>query len=200
MSSLTLEQYINKYGGSRGKFRPSLHSLVGKKKLVGAEIGVAKGDHAKEILNNLDIEKLYLIDLYQLYEGYTNKAANLEYRAHNNLKKWESKIEWIKEYSDTAAKRIEDEELDFAYIDANHERGYITKDLEVYYPKVKMNGILAGHDFQYNQVRRAVEEFFPKEKIWTTVCRLAHRDQRQLVWIDWWVFKTVDLHNKINEL
>ena len=33
--------------------------------LVGAEIGVYKGDNAKNIMETLDMQKLYLIDSYE---------------------------------------------------------------------------------------------------------------------------------------
>ena len=44
--------------------------LVGKKALVGAEIGVYEGAHALGLLNNLDIKKLYLIDPYTTYANF----------------------------------------------------------------------------------------------------------------------------------
>ena len=36
-----------------------------EKKIIGAEIGVFKGQNAKTLLKNLNIEKLYLIDSYE---------------------------------------------------------------------------------------------------------------------------------------
>lgn len=38
--------------------------------LVGAEIGVFKGENAKRLLDYLDIDKLYLIDPYGGFEDY----------------------------------------------------------------------------------------------------------------------------------
>ncbi|MHA2066103.1 MAG: hypothetical protein ACXABY_17165 [Candidatus Thorarchaeota archaeon] len=35
--------------------------------VVGAEIGVLNGDHAAELLQTLNIERLYLIDPYAAY-------------------------------------------------------------------------------------------------------------------------------------
>ena len=42
-----------------------------KKSLVGVEIGVAGGEHALSLLRTLDIQKLYLIDPYELYDDYS---------------------------------------------------------------------------------------------------------------------------------
>ena len=38
--------------------------------LVGIEIGVAAGEHALSLLNNLNMERLYLFDPYEDYEHY----------------------------------------------------------------------------------------------------------------------------------
>jgi len=42
--------------------RPFEKLAVKAKRLIGVEIGVYKADHAKSLLNYLDIEKLFLID------------------------------------------------------------------------------------------------------------------------------------------
>ncbi len=45
--------------------------------LVGAEIGVKRGENAEDILNNLNIEALYLIDPWEVYdiENATNEGS-----------------------------------------------------------------------------------------------------------------------------
>jgi hypothetical protein len=46
------------------------------KKFIGAEIGVGAGEHAIQILNTLDMQKLFLVDPYLDYldlETYVNK-------------------------------------------------------------------------------------------------------------------------------
>ena len=54
------------------------------------------------------------------------------------------------------------EKLDFVYIDANHNYECVKEDIEHWYPKVKVGGIIAGHDFHYKTVHTAVLEKFPK--------------------------------------
>lgn len=44
--------------------------------LIGIEIGVAGGEHALSLLKTLDIDKLYLIDPYEMYESYTEGAKH----------------------------------------------------------------------------------------------------------------------------
>jgi hypothetical protein len=65
-----------------------------------------------------------------------------------------------------------DNSLDFVYIDASHEYEDIKNDILNWLPKVKNNGILAGHDFSWDDVSKAVKEVLPhydyyaNENVW----------------------------------
>jgi predicted O-methyltransferase YrrM len=65
-----------------------------------------------------------------------------------------------------AAERFADESLDFVYIDANHAEPYVRQDIELWYAKIKPDGIIAGHDIINGEimgVQRAVHnEIFEK--------------------------------------
>ena len=63
------------------------------------------------------------------------------------LKKYGNKVKFIRAFSEKAAKLIEDNSLDFAYIDGNHQYEFVKKDIELYYPKVKKGGIVGGDDY-----------------------------------------------------
>ncbi len=73
-----------------------------------------------------------------------------------------------------AAKRFADATLDFVYIDASHEYEDVCDDITAWANKVKPGGILAGHDLFWGHpdgtmpVLRAVREYFPMFKVWTT--------------------------------
>ena len=47
---------------------------------------------------------------------------------------------------------FEDERLDFVFIDANHSYEACLEDIRLWFPKVKPNGVIAGHDYT-NAVR-----------------------------------------------
>ena len=47
--------------------RPFERIAIKGKDLIGVEIGVYKGEHAKWMLKNKDIKKLYLVDPYENY-------------------------------------------------------------------------------------------------------------------------------------
>ena len=53
-----------------------------------------------------------------------------------------------------------DGSLDFVFIDAAHEYEHVLADIKAWMPKIKPSGILAGHDYPMQGVRRAVNEIF----------------------------------------
>lgn len=106
--------------------------------LVGVEIGVYKGENAYNIFKTLNIDALYLID------PYTQRPLDYA-KAKKTIRGLGLAIFKIAT-SEDAAKRIPNN-LDFVYIDGNHEYEYVKKDIEIYYPKVKSGGVIGGHDF-----------------------------------------------------
>lgn len=66
------------------------------------------------------------------------------------------------------ANQYENNSLDFIFIDAGHDYNSVTKDLTAWYPKLKENGVIAGHDYHNNgsnAVKSAVDNFFNEENI-----------------------------------
>jgi tRNA A58 N-methylase Trm61 len=55
------------------------------------------------------------------------------------------------------AKTYADASLDFVFIDDDHSTGHVLKELAAWYPKVKPGGMLAGHDYNWPSVQRAVD-------------------------------------------
>lgn len=66
----------------------------------------------------------------------------------------------IQRLSTEAAKLFDDESLDVVFIDMSHEYEDVKQDIEVWLPKIKINGYLAGHDMSFIGVNRAVTEKF----------------------------------------
>merc|ERR1712187_57722 len=50
-------------------------------------------------------------------------------------------------YSTECVHQFADESLDFAYIDARHDRKGVLVDIAAYWPKIKKGGVMAGHDY-----------------------------------------------------
>jgi hypothetical protein len=58
-----------------------------------------------------------------------------------------------------AVSLYENRSLDFIFIDASHEYEDVKKDIIAWYPKLKLGGIIAGHDYtSYDGVKKAVDE------------------------------------------
>jgi len=171
-------------------YRPSLRTLKDKKDLIGVEIGADRGLNALNILKNLDIKKLYLIDPYSIYKNLINIGCNmseeqcveLEKEAHERLKEYEDKIVWIKDLSENVVDAVPDN-LDFVYIDGNHRYEYVKKDLELYYKKVRDGGVVACHDYDYPDVKRAADEFFNNLNIKMSAMRCSDNFNRLDVWV-----------------
>lgn len=142
-------------------------------KLSGVEIGVFRGDNALDILKNLSITQLYLVDTCEYYQGRSD-ACDI---ALNKLTEYQDKIIFIIEKSEDATYKIPNE-LDFIYIDGNHEYEYVLKDIELYYNKIRAGGVIGGHDIIMSSVREAVEDF----------C-LTYNLEYFAHWRDWWLIK-----------
>ena len=55
--------------------------------------------------------------------------------------------EFMRMYTTEAAKLVPDDSLDFIYVDARHDYCGVREDLREWWPKLRMGGILAGHDY-----------------------------------------------------
>jgi len=154
--------------------------LFGKRPTTAIEIGIDRGYNARDILERLNISKIYLIDPYESYKGYGRTKSQVsisEKIAKKNLSKYKNKIIWIKNYSDNAVKKIKGK-VDFVYVDGNHSYDYVLNDLRNYWPLVKKGGLLAGHDINFDEVSRAICNFIKERDIYFTA------DKK-----DWWIVK-----------
>jgi methyltransferase family protein len=145
-----------------------LRDYYGDHEINGAEIGVLYGENSLSILRLLNVNQLFLIDLFGKidYKEGIDSGKTIDWGfcydiAKNNLRKYNHKTNFIRKYSFDAASDIPDE-LDFVYIDANHDYDAVLQDIKVYYPKVKKGGVIGGHDYcpRYPGVSKAVNEFF----------------------------------------
>jgi predicted O-methyltransferase YrrM len=72
----------------------------------------------------------------------------------------------LRSFSVEASKNFDDNSLDFIFIDAAHDYQSVLNDLTHWYPKLKVGGLIGGHDYYYtNEVAMAVNDFFDEKKI-----------------------------------
>lgn len=135
----------------------------------GAEIGVWRGKwSARLCLDNPDLE-LLCVDTWASYSGYQdsrNNAQKLEEayaNARERLSQYRCTI--LRQPSLEAAKSVPDGSLDFVYVDANHGETFVMADLKAWASKVRVGGIVAGHDYIWRperpwiQVKSAVDRY-----------------------------------------
>lgn len=125
------------------------HNLTNK----GVEIGVCNGDFSKIILSSWH-GKLYMIDIWRkLDDSEYDDVSNKNYDDGGfkntiiNTEKYVDRAFMLRMRAEDAIDLFGDESLDFVYIDANHKYEYVKRDIEQWFPKVKIGGILAGHDY-----------------------------------------------------
>ena len=136
----------------------------GQEPFVGVEVGVFAGDNALSILKKFSKLQLYLVDPYTpYYSTFQRKIIDpipFQKIAKEQLTSYHNRVKWCFMSSFEASKVIPGD-LDFVYIDANHLYHFVKEDLELWYPKVKVGGLLGGHDFSASEqgVVKAVLEF-----------------------------------------
>jgi len=132
-----------------------------------------------EIINSGKKIKFDAIDLWPIGDIVRSKQnnkiiqdnENLYIKFLQNLWNFLEYVTPIKMDSAEAVVLYEDKSLDFVFIDAGHEYKSVMRDLVAWYPKVKINGVFAGHDYDYQGqdgeggVQKAVNDFFNKKVI-----------------------------------
>lgn len=143
----------------------------------GAEIGIFKGLNAYHLLEGLpELNTLYCNDRWDFYpecpriEGEDEPFESVREDFFDRLLPFRHRIIILWMDSLEAAQHIEDESLDFIFIDANHKYEFVINNAKVWTPKVKIGGIISGHDYGYGKkrgfgVKEAVNDYFGKKNI-----------------------------------
>jgi len=148
--------------------------------VVIAEIGVEAGCHAVEFLTEWpEITACHLIDTWEDEEMYK--------RALKAIEPWKDKVVLHRCSSVEAVTQFTDEYFDFVYIDADHCYEAAKFDIAYWYNKVKVKGVLAGHDYGKHGVQAAVEE------ILTTKGHVNLDYPKPSM--DWWMIKEKGSHS-----
>jgi hypothetical protein len=117
----------------------------------GAEIGVWRGDFSVELCRANPELHMLCVDPWTAYKEYIDHTRHdLIAGAYESAKKalapYNATI--VRQFSAEAVKGVPDESLDFVYIDGNHSFLDVVQDLEWWSRKVRLGGIVAGHDYK----------------------------------------------------
>ena len=80
-----------------------------------------------------------------------------------------------------AVKDFADRSLDFVYIDANHEPQFVEEDIREWSKKVKVGGIVSGHDYAL-RLAKVVDEYIKDHDLDLQLTTLESEN------ISWWFF------------
>jgi hypothetical protein len=152
----TLKYIIDKYGLVPHKPYPNEIPNIGRVDLarlfnelnfkIGAEIGVWEGRYSEYICKTIPEVELYCIDSWVNYDDYfISNMERAEERARERLQNYN--CHFLHMTSMEALKEVPDLSLDFVYIDGNHEFPYVAMDVAFWSKKVRVGGIVSGHDF-----------------------------------------------------
>lgn len=149
-----------------------------------AEIGVARGDFSKRILEITKPKKLHLIDSWAHDDRYLDLGDFIKDRFQQEIKL--GIVHVHRGISTEAMQKFESKIFDWVYIDTNHDYNTTTRELEICRTLVKSDGIIAGHDYvTYSWlgqnrfgVVEAVHEFCLKH-YWEMIY-LTHESHRHL--------------------
>ena len=177
--------------------RKGLAHLANSLNLTGSavELGVWRGEFAEQNLQTWRGQMYVLVDVWApsdcvngnrshcVYGGNVSDGGVAErsfdkmvtglrmQRGGNKFKNPDGSLRWRMMQNTTldAAREFADESLDWIYLDATHTYTEAKRDLDAWYPKVKLGGLVSGHDYQFQHqeigdgyvfgVRDAVDEF-----------------------------------------
>jgi predicted O-methyltransferase YrrM len=79
--------------------------------------------------------------------------------AQDNISDFAPRGKILRGYSQDFVNSFEDESLDYIFIDGDHSYEGALRDCELFFSKIKNGGIFAGHDWSFEGVQKAVNEF-----------------------------------------
>lgn len=112
---------------------------------VIAELGVNEGDFSAQILEVCQPRELHLVDIWgcERYHGGLFERVTRRFQPQIDA----GVVHLHRMLSLEAAGRFKDATFDMVYIDTVHDYPNTRDELRAYAPKVKADGLLAGHDY-----------------------------------------------------
>lgn len=162
---------------SQWNFHVMVNLLKDRPHAIGAEIGVFRGVFAQFLLRNLpQIEKYYCIDPWVQDDDYLKLLvpSSLHWKVppprafkqfKTRIEPFQEKVVVLRKMSQDALIDIPDGSLDWVFVDANHAYEYARNDIIGWSAKVKVGGIISGHDYHDNKLGRRTIPFGVKKAV-----------------------------------
>jgi hypothetical protein len=119
---------------------------------VGVEVGVERGVYSQVLCQTNPQATIYGVDIWKPYRGYRDHVSRG--KLDGFFEKTQMRMgpytnyHCIRKFSMEAVKDFEPCSLDFVYIDANHTLPYVLPDIMEWSKRVRVGGMVAGHDYR----------------------------------------------------
>lgn len=138
---------------------------------VGCELGVKEGRFTWHLLGECPELYMHAVDLWDTQLGNDTKVGGETYETwdnkayRDNFKKTmryhcRDRVSIYEMMTSAAGEIIQDDSLDFVFIDADHSFEGVDADINTYMSKVKSDGAILGHDFSWPTVQKAIAKNF----------------------------------------
>lgn len=157
-----------------------------------AEVGCAQGIFAATVLEQWHGTRYHMIDPWAVqdkevyrenqpesYDNWWNDCVDLARR--------DTRVNLLRKLSLEAAPTFMNAELDCVYIDGNHAYGAVMADLDAWWPKVRVGGLIGGHDYYTKTDGGAWVEVEPAVKRWAGEHNVSFTVSPCT---SWWIRKT----------
>jgi predicted O-methyltransferase YrrM len=132
---------------------------------IGVYTGASCAFLARQLIARGTPFDLYAVDLWDNVNKQTDYARQVgtpiweEFVTRLHREGLEEHVKPLIKESAAASAEFEDKSVDFAFIDANHEKPHVKADITAWLPKIKQGGMLSGHDYgEPCGVKEAVDE------------------------------------------
>lgn len=144
--------------------------------LTGCELGVCRAHNLIYLLDRApEVALCYAVDPYMPFIDEPwglisqEEVNGWKATALSILNTQGNRVKFLEMTSLEAAKQINDESLDYIFIDGDHNYEPVLNDCRAYWNKVKRGGLFSGHDWNLDTVKNAVTRFREEHNIITEV-------------------------------
>lgn len=163
---------LEQFSLADGNYIHNIIESIDKEGIIGIELGSFTGSSSIFIGKAVQSKngKLFCVDRWSTYKDedsslnpmYTNNNILQIFRDNIELAGLTSNVFPIVGDSKLVHSLIANESLDFVFIDCDHKYSGIKQDLYNWFPKIKSGGILCGHDYEYDRIKRFDKEHINK--------------------------------------
>jgi len=136
----------------------------------GAEIGVLRGKTLFYLLDHVPGLHMVAVDQWEQLPLRPDENAetyidfDMEYLRGEVARKaarYGGRCRVLCGGSVSMADYVDDDSLDFVFVDGDHTAAGVAGDIRAWAPKVKRGGAVLGHDNDWSTVRRVIDELCP---------------------------------------